>query len=221
VLSERNRKKRVAALVGLAVRKYGTMKHCKSRPPLNQLILSLFYHTTSVRRATRAFRELKHAFVDWNELRITHPSEAGLAISSAPWAREAAEQIVWLLRELYGQHNRTDLDFLHELNAAQARSCLRSLPMVDRPLADEVLLLSLGVPVLPFSAPAARMCHRLELLPNERPTLKNQRMLARLLDEDCFPVMHMFFCDFADKVCLAQQPLCQQCLAREICRADH
>ena len=38
-------------------------------------------------------------------------------------------RVVWLLREVYDLHNRTNLDFLSELTPAQARSCLTSLPM--------------------------------------------------------------------------------------------
>jgi endonuclease III len=193
------------------------MRHRKSRPPLNQLILSLLYHLTSVRRATRALRALKRSFVDWNELRISHPCEVAAVISSAAWARDAAEQIIWLLREVYEVHNSTCLDFLQELTGPQARSCLQSLPPVDRSLADEVLLLSLGHPVLPLTPAAARMCFRLGLLDNPRPTLKNQRALAKLFEEEHFPAVHLFFCDIAESVCLPDDPLCGQCQMRRTC----
>jgi len=217
VLSLAKRKKQAQSLVRQAVKKYGAMKHRKNRPPLNELILNLLYRSTSVRRATRALRALKRDFVDWNELRISHPGEVAGRISSAPWARQAAERIIWLLRTVYEQYNRTGLEFLGELTPTQARSCMQSLPAVDRSLADAVLLMSLNVPVLPLSGDGARMCHRLGLLPNARPTIKNQNALTKLIDEDYYPCLSLFFCDIAEKVCLPDDPACRQCPMRRNC----
>lgn len=210
-ISQKERVRRAAKLARCAVKRYGELKNRKARPPLNQLILSVFYHLTSIRRATRALSELKRAFVDWNEVRVSHPVEVAAALSSAPWALEGAERVVWLLRELYELYNRTNLDFLGELTPTQARSCLESLPMVRRDLADEVLLFSLGVPVLPCSSAAARMCCRIGLLDNERATLKNQRTLVKMFDEAYYPALHMFFCDYAEGICSSDEPACREC----------
>jgi len=204
-------------LTEYATGKYGWLKNRKPRPPLNQLILSIFYHVTSVRRATRALNELKRAFVDWNEVRVSHPAEVAGVLSSAPWAMEGAERLVWLLRELYEVHNRTNLDFLAELTPAQARTCLKRLSTVPRDVADEVLLLSLDVPVLPCSAAAARMSHRLGLLPDDRATVKNQRALAKAFEDDAYAPVHLFFCDYADKLCLPEEPLCERCPLGRMC----
>jgi endonuclease-3 len=217
VLSKKERTRRAARLIRVAIDKHGELKNRKERPPLDQLVLSVFYHLTSVRRATRALSELKHAFVDWNEVRVSHPAEVAAALSSASWAREGAERVVWLLGGLYQLYNRTNLNFLSELTPTQARSCLESLPLVRRELADEVLLLSLAVDVLPCSAAVGRMCHRLGLLDNPRPTLKNQRALAKTFDRAYFPTLHMFFCDYAEDVCLPEDPLCDRCPLAALC----
>lgn len=206
-----SREKQAERLVELAVDKHGELKGRKTRPPLNQLILSIFYHMTSVRRATRALRQLKRTFVDWNELRISHPSEVAGALSSARWARIGSERVLWALRELNDAYHRTSLDFLEELTPAQARSCLKGLPTVQRYLADEVLLLSLDVPVLPLSPATARMCHRCGLLENDRVTVKNQRSLMKLVDRDYYVPLHMFFCDAAERYCRAEAPKCDEC----------
>jgi endonuclease III len=218
VTSQKERKKRAARLTQCAIRKYGELRNRKPRPPISQLVLSMFYHVTSVRRATRALRELKRSFVDWNEVRVSHPAEVAAVLSSARWALEGAERVVWLLRELYQVYNRTNLDFLAELTPTQARSCLTRLQMVQRAVADEVLLLSLGVPVLPCSAAAARMCHRLGLLANDRPMVKNQRVLAGMFDEQYYPSILLFFCDYAEKLCLPDEPLCNRCPLEKTCQ---
>ena len=122
VLSRKERDKQTTKLTRHAVRRYGELKSRKARPALNQLILSVLYHQTSVRRATRALSELKRAFVDWNEVRVSHPAEVAAAVSSAAWALEAADCVVWLLKEVYELYNRTDLSFLSDLTTTQARS---------------------------------------------------------------------------------------------------
>lgn len=217
MLSQRKRKQQAALLLEQAIAKHGEMKNRKCRPPLDQLILSLLFHLTSVRRATRALNELKNAFVDWNEVRISHPSEVALAMSTADWAREAGEEIVCMLEELFDVHNLVSLDFLAELTDAQAKTCLRGLSMVDRVLTDEVRLMSLGVDVLPCPDATIRMCYRLGLLPDDRATVKNQRELEQLFEPEYYPTLYMFFCDVADKICLPDVPLCDECPMNETC----
>jgi len=215
--SEKERRNQAGRLTECATRKYGELKNRKPRSPVNQLALSVFYHVTSVRRATRALSELKRRFVDWNDVRISHPAEVAAALSSARWALEGAERLVWLLRELYEVYNQANLDFLAELTPTQARSCLKRLTMVQRDLADEVLLLSLRVPLLPCSSAAARMCYRLGLLDNDRPSLRNQRALASMFEEKYYPSLHLFFCDHAEKICLPEEPLCDRCPMERTC----
>ncbi|MCD6415150.1 MAG: hypothetical protein J7M08_00425 [Planctomycetes bacterium] len=211
VLSKKARRYQADALTQCALECFGTLKGRKMRAPLNQLILSTFYHEVSVRRATRALRQLKRTFADWNEVRVSHPAEVASALSSAPWALHSSERIVWLLRELVRFHHRSDLDFLHDLTAQQARSCLECLPNVPRPLADEVLLLSLQEAVLPVSATTARTCYRMGILDNPRPTVANQKQLQELFDEQYYVPVHLFFCDRVEKCCLPEAPLCEEC----------
>lgn len=200
-----------------ALEQWGELKGRKVRPPLNQLVLSTFYHLTSVRRATRGLRQLKRGFVDWNEVRISHPAEVAGALCSAPWARLGAEQVVWLLRELRETYHRMDLDFLADLSPTQARSCLNSLSSVPAHVADEVLLLSLHVPVLPCSPAAARMCWRLGLLDNPQPTVRNQMTLQSLFEKRYYVCTHLYFCDCAEQWCTVQEPGCHECALARLC----
>ena len=220
MLSQKEMKKQVDRLQRSAVEKHGEMKNRKPRPPLEQLVMSIFCRRTSVGQATRALRELKRSYVDWNEVRVSHPAELCTGLPATEWARLGTEQLVWLLRDLYERYSCTDLDFLADLTPTQARSCLQSLPAVQRDMADEVLLMSLDVSVLPLSAAVARMCHRLGLLENDRPTLKNQRALARLLDPDCYASLHLFFCDYAERFCEAEEPSCADCPLTGHCKAS-
>jgi endonuclease III len=217
LLSLQKRKKQVAKLETLAVEKHGEMLHHKRRPPLNQLILGMLGHLTSVRRATRALRKLKHVFVDWNETRVSLPCEVAEAIASTDWAADAGQSIVWLLGEVHERHSRPDMDFLLELTPTQARSCLLALPNVDRALADEVMLMSIDYPVMPLPSSSARMCYRLGLLESERPTIKNQKALTKQLGEQHLAPIHLLLCDLGRWTCLPDEPHCKSCPMRRTC----
>lgn len=211
MISLKERKNQAARLTRQAVRKHGEQTGRKLRPAVNQLVLGLFCQVTSVRQATRAYRQVVRMFADWNEVRISHPSEVAACLSTAHWATEASQRVVWLLNEVFEVYSTTDFGFLEELTPAQARSCLLRIPMVQRDMADEVLLLSLGLPVLPFSEAAARMCWRLGLIPDAKTTMKNQKALAKLLGEEQLVSLHLFFCDYAVRYCLPDRPVCGKC----------
>ena len=218
MLSDDQRQRCVEALVQAAVKKYGKLKTRKVRPALDQLVLSIFYRLTSVRRATRALRELKRSLVDWNELRVSSVEEVISHLSSAEWARVGARQIEEVVSRLFELRNEVSLEFLRdEMPPAQARRFLRELPGVDRELANEVLLLSLGVAVFPCSEQIARTCHRLGLLDSEQPLANNQRVLTKTFDPQYYAVLHRFLFDTASRYCLAESPLCSECVLREHC----
>ena len=207
------------ALIQAAIDKYGKLETRKVRPPVDQLMLSIFYRHTSVRRATRALRELKRGFVDWNEVRISGQEEIVSHLSSAQWAWDSVSEIKDVLNGMFDLRNQVTLDFLYddEMGIPDVRRFLRDLPHVDREMANEVLMLSMEKAVFPCSKPIARVCHRLGLLEDDRPTAKNQQRLTRLFDEDFFPVLHRYLCDFAGRHCLPDVPECKGCPMNEEC----
>jgi len=221
VLKKKQAMECAEALTQAAVDKYGKLETRKVRPPVDQLMLSIFYRYTSVRRATRALRELKRGFVDWNEVRISGLEEVVSYLSSAQWAWDSAREIKELLDGLFDRRNQVHLDFLHdeEMGIPDVRRFLRDLPHVDREMSNEVLMLSLEKPVFPCSEPIARVCYRLGLLEDPRPIARNQQRLTRMFDADFFPVLHRYLCDFAGRHCLPDVPGCEECPLKEHCES--
>lgn len=197
--------------------KYGELKRRKVRPALDQLVLSLMCCYTSTRRATRALRQLQRAFVDWNEVRISPTLEVARAMASTEWADQSAERIRAVLQSLFEARNVVDLEFLSELTIPQARVFLQSLPGVGRDVADEVLLFSLAAEVLPLSAEAARVCHRMGLIPTDRATRANQKALMGYWEPDLYPALALYFGDEAKNTCREDKPRCSRCGAKSVC----
>jgi len=217
MLSESEQQKQANRVKSCAVSRYGELRRRKLRPPSDQLVLSMLYQFTSVRRATRALRELMGGFADWNEVRISPCAEAAAAMAPTGWALEAAEHIRIVLQGIYTTHGSMSLEFLHELPRREALAGLMALPGVDRPLANEVLLLSLDIPVLPCYRHTARMCWRLGLADKNATTIKNEQHLTNLFGIDLLPPLHLFFCDVGRNVCLDEDPLCKRCPMNKHC----
>ena len=197
--------------------KYGDPQRRKVRPPMDQMVQSLLWRYTSVRRGTRGMRQLKRHFVDWNEVRVSPVREVQNAMSSANWAWESARHLKKVLDSLFHLRNSMALDFLEELTVAQARTFMRSIQEVPRDLGDEVLLFIRKADLLPVGEDTARMCYRLGLVDNDRATLKNQKALMKLWDTDVYPVVAQFFADNARTICRQDEPRHGKCSLDSLC----
>ena len=189
-----------------AEERYGDPARRKVRPPLDQLVESLLWRKTSIRRGTRALRQLKRNFVDWNEVRVSHHEEVASAMATTEWAQESAAQIQRMLAKLFELRHEMRLEFLRELTKAQSRAFLKSLPGISPDLADEVLLFSTDVNLFPVNEDTARLAHRLGLVPNARVTKKNQQRLMKLWDPEMYVPVDQFFLDRAASVSAEDEP---------------
>jgi endonuclease-3 len=217
VLGVKKRRELARKIASHAKSKYGELKRRKIRPALDQLVLSLIWQHASTRRAAGALRDLQAEFVDWNEARVSTQAEVAGVMGGSDWAAAAGLRIREALRSLFDAHNTVDLDFLSEMTTTQARTFLQGLPGVSRDIADEVLLMSMAVDVLPVSEAAARMCHRLGLIANDRVTLSNQKGLADLWEPDLYPALMFYFADEANGTCRHDKPRCVKCALKALC----
>ena len=233
MLSRKHRKETGRKITRCALRRWGELKKRKVRPPLDQCILSMMYRRASVQRATRALQQLQRRFVDWNEVRVSWETEIAACISPADWAVSSAASIKTFLEGLFEQHNVVTLDFLEGMPVPDAHKVLTGLPGTDREFANEILMMSLRVPLLPCPEDTVRICYRLGLLEKEeRPgkrlpmpaALSAYPLLSELLEERYYPSLHLFFCDLAKDACLEENPKCDRCLQQKYCyrppRAD-
>lgn len=197
--------------------KYGEPKRRKVRPAIDHMVQSILWRYTSVRRGTRALRQLKRTVVDWNEVRVSPVVEIASTMANTDWAEIAAQHIKKVLESIFELRNVVDLEFLHELTTAQARAFLQSIHEVPRDLADEVLLFGLEADLLPVGDDTARMCFRLGLIKNNRATLKNQKALMKLWSPEYYVGVTLFFHDHAAEVCLPVDPAHSDCPLKRLC----
>jgi len=217
VVGTRKRREVVRKVGSVARSRYGNLRRRKVRPALDQLVLSLLCRYTSPSRATRALRQLKRAFVDWNEVRVSSAAEVAVAVSTTDWAVVCAERAKEILTSIFKLCNEVALTCLAELTPPQARTFLQSLDGMERDLADEVLLFSCNVELLPVGESAARVCYRLGLIRSDRATMDSQKRLMSFWDPALYPNLALFFLSHAESVCKRDGPNCDSCSLRGVC----
>ena len=202
-----------------AIEECGELKSRKIRPPLDQLMLSIFFRETSYRRSIRALRQVNRNFVDWNVVRISPLVElVDCLSSSASWAWKSARDILCLLDALFEKQNHLSLRrLIDDRTTTQARRFLRDLPPIDREMANEVLMLSFDLALFPCPAEIARVCHRTGILDDGRPLARNQRHLTEVFSSEYYPPLHRFILKVAGKHCSEEDPDCGDCELDEVC----
>lgn len=210
---------RAEAITDRAVDICGELKSRKIRPPLDQLMLSIFFRKTSYRRSIRALRQLNRNFVDWNVVRISPLVEVVDCLSSsASWAWKSAQDILCLLDALFEKQNHLGLRrLIDDRTTTQARRFLRDLPPIDREMANEVLMLSFDLPLFPCPEEIARVCHRNGILDDGRPLARNQRRLTEVFQSEYYPPLHRLLLNVAGKHCSEEDPSCGECELEGVC----
>lgn len=212
-----SKKDRVKQLATYAEEKYGRSASRKKLAVLDQLVASLMSRRSSHARATRCIERMHKEFVDWNEVRVSAVTQISLTIGRNDWTQDVAQEIRELLETLYATQHEVSLDFLLEYTPTQIRSYLMKLPNVDRPTADEVMLLSLDIPSLPYGESQALTFHRLGLVSDERVTVTNQRSIEKLFEPETLPYIHFLLADHAGAVCLPDFGKCEECPFIDFC----
>ena len=217
-MSKNQPRERAEQLAALAA------KHLEGRgerAPLSvvdQLVYSLIARRAGPAGAAKIVRLLQEAFVDWNELRVSAAHQVARAMGDdRPWALEVAQQMKDVLTELFCVRHNVALGTFKEMTPAQARNFLQSLPHVDRAVAGDVLLLSLGMPSLPFHETTARVFFRLGLTPDDRTIQSNQRAAEHFFEPGLLLAVHLYLSECVFDLCDAEAAKCPECPLKEHC----
>jgi endonuclease III len=178
---------------------------------LDQLVRCLIARRTAQGEAWSYLDKLRQAFVDWNEARVSTKTQIAMTLERREWADEIAAQIRDVLMALHVDRQEVSLDFLTLMTPTHVRNYLMKLPHVDRVLADEVMLLALAYPAIPYSDDMARLAHRLGYVPDDRITVRSQRTLARNFSEEELPGVHYFLQSLLTDHCGPDLEKCEEC----------
>lgn len=189
------------------------------REVLDLIVLHKIHYYMPAAEALQAFRRLKTAFVDWNEVRISSVMEIQEVFDGVPDSLELAIFVKDFLEQLHRQNQSTSLEFLAEKNLEEIRRYLRGIKGVDSATIGMVLRLRKDYPVLPLSAPMERSLLRLGVVRPGHNRQQKEKYLHELVEKDQALAFHHFFLKHSREICPPEDEnvQCKSCGIRGAC----
>lgn len=132
------------------LRKSVEIEDLPERTPLEHLVYAFLAWNTTRNQADPAFRRLKRAFVDLNELRVSDPVEIADALGSR-YARveERAQRLMMVLNGVYRVEHAMEMERISAMPKREARATLEEIEGMVPFVSASVLLLGLGAHAIP------------------------------------------------------------------------
>jgi len=207
----------ITSVLSQLKKQYGYSEFKPHNDPLTELVLTILSQHTSDKNSRQAFKALKEAFGNWEDLLHADIEEITGIIKSGGLALIKAQRIQQSLRDIKHKRDTLNLDFLSGMTVPEAREWLKQLPGVGDKTANCVLLFALGKPALPVDTHIFRVTKRLELIGQKTTLEEAHRLLEKMVPADNFYEFHVLIIEHGRRVCIAQHPRCPQCILKNIC----
>lgn len=190
---------------------YGRPVPQVSNDPLAELVLTVLSQNTADTNSGRAFIQIFHRYLSWDEVADAPLEELIETIQCGGLARQKAPRIQAILRAVRERSPDWDVTFLETDPLEEARAWLRSLPGVGPKTAACVLMFSLGRPAMPVDTHVERVSKRLALIPEKTTADRAHELLEQLVDPADYYPFHMLLIKHGRRLCTARRPICSRC----------
>lgn len=120
--------------------------------PAEALICGIISEKLSEPATCRALREIRTAFVDWNDLRVSRIEEIVEALGkNTTSSRAAAFALTAALRGIFDEHHKVSLEVLKKLGKRPAKEGLEKLQGVSRFVINYCMLTSMQAHAVPLT----------------------------------------------------------------------
>ncbi|RYZ26609.1 MAG: Fe-S cluster assembly protein HesB [Chitinophagaceae bacterium] len=190
--------------------------------PLSELVSALLSHRTRNSASGQAFKNLKLLFTTWEEVRDAPTPIVEQAIAPCTWPEQKAPRIQQVLQQITEQHGNLSLDFLADMNVADARQWLEALPGVGPKTSAAVISFStLRGKGLPVDSHHFRVAHRLGIIEEKLGEAKANQVLESMLPHN-FTAQevydhHQVMMRHGQKICFHHTPVCGDCVLLDLC----
>ncbi|MBB1286918.1 Fe-S cluster assembly protein HesB [Flavisolibacter sp. BT320] len=190
--------------------------------PLSELVSALLSHRTRNSASGQAFKNLRLLFGTWEEVRDAPTALVEEAIAPCTWPEQKAPRIQQVLKEISSRRGSLSLDFIGEMDVADARHWLESLPGVGPKTSAAVISFSnLRGKALPVDSHHFRVVVRLGIIDKKIGEGKSHRVLEGMLPPD-FTAQevydhHQVIMKHGQRVCFHSRPDCEHCVLLDIC----
>ncbi|NLW50006.1 MAG: endonuclease III [Candidatus Brocadiaceae bacterium] len=195
---------------------YGRPRWQGGEEPLAVLVRGILSQNTSDVNSARAFDELMGEFGTWEAVAAAPVGQVARAVRCGGLAGQKAAAIKAVLEWLGGRGGYS-LEFLADLDAAQAERALTAVKGVGIKTARLTLLFGFGRPVFVVDTHVVRVSRRLRLVPERCGREKAHGLLDALVADDRKYSGHLNIIAHGRRVCHARSPQCVGCCIRPWC----
>jgi endonuclease III len=181
--------------------------------------MTVLSQATSDLNSGRAFASLRKTFKSWDEVLHAPTKDVADAIRSGGIADVKARRIQQILREIEEREGRIGLQRLAKKPDDEVVDYLCSLPGVGPKTAACVLVFSMGRAAFPVDTHVLRVTKRLGLIPDKSNAEVAHKLLEPAIPPELRYEFHVQLINHGREICVAQRPLCSECVLFDLCEA--
>lgn len=161
---------------------------------------------------------IEEAGAEWSAVADAPLDELIDVIRPGGLAPTKAPRIQAVLRRIFEERGDYSLEFLGEMQPANALPWLTSIPGIGRKTASVVLLFSFGMPLMPVDRHIERVTRRIGLIPPKATAEQAHDYLQAQLADGQVHEAHVNLITHGRQTCHALRPECLRCAIVSRCR---
>lgn len=215
-----NKTDRIKKVDKLLVQHFGIPKRNKKLPdPVDMLIATILSQNTNDNNSYKAFKKLKEKYPTWEEAAKAKRTSIESIIKVAGLGKQKSAAIKGFLTEIIEKKNKISLNYLKNMNEADAINELTNYNGVGVKTASCVLLFAMDRNICPVDTHVHRIVNRIGIV-----NAKTPDKTFLLLNENFPPkIAHSFHTNLirlGREICKPQNPSCGICPLNKICKYD-
>ncbi len=179
--------------------------------PVDELVSTILSQNTNDTNRDRAFDSLTKRYGSWEAVRDAPAADVIEAIRSAGLSNQKGPRIQAALRYLTETQGIITLDFLAEMDIAQAKAWLTGINGVGPKTAAIILLFAFNRPAFPVDTHVHRVTQRLGLIGPQTTAEQAHEELEKIIPPEQFLAAHLNIIRHGREVCHARRPNCEEC----------
>jgi len=198
-------------------REFGIPEREGNESPLDTLIHTILSQNTNDTNSGRAYDNLIARFPLWEDVLSADVEEIARVIRVGGLAGQKSIRIKEFLNWVKTTYGELNLDFICDMDTAEAIQLLTKLKGIGLKTANVMLCFACGKEVFPVDTHISRISKRLALVPSNASPDKAHEIMGQLFPEGKAYPLHVNMIHFGRTICHAQKPGCKECPLIKYC----
>lgn len=208
---------RYAKISALLREYYGYPTWRQHLPPVDELVCTILSQATSDINRDKGFEALKARYPDWESVRDAPVEEIAKTIRSAGLSKQKAPRIQEALRYITEKTGTISLNFLADMETAEAKAWLTQMEGIGPKTAAIILCFAFDKPAFPVDTHVHRVSQRLGLIDQKMSAEKAHDEMEALVPAKDYYADHLNLIRHGREICKARTPLCEKCFLTGYC----